>query len=84
MQYQTDLVNFLEAAVAEYKTLKTSWDRGHWVGCHGPPFLGQAIVWKYQVNLHKDPNDWEICVTTPSGYYEGGEALFPDLNLKLS
>ena len=62
MQYQTDLVNFLEAAVkrafpTEYETLKASWDHGHWVGCHGPPFLEQAIVWKYQVNLLKDPND---------------------------
>jgi len=68
----------------EYEVLEKTWEAGRWVGSPASPFLGEAIVWKYQVNLHKDPSDWGICLTTPSGAYEGGEAIFPDLKLKFS
>ena len=65
----------------EFIVLKKTYEAAKW-GIGPCPFLGEAVVWKYQVKTHKDGADWEICVTIPLGSYTGGEALFPDLNLK--
>ncbi|KAF5313363.1 hypothetical protein D9611_008590 [Ephemerocybe angulata] len=48
------------------------------------PFLGRALVWKLQVNVHQDGLDDGPAGILPSGYFDGGELYLPDLKLKLS
>lgn len=49
------------------------------------PFLGNVIVWKCQVDVHRDGLDGEgdFCMVTNVGAYEGSaELLLPDLKTK--
>jgi hypothetical protein len=46
-------------------------------------FLGTVTVWKLEVDVHIDQNDFELCVLTCGGNFVGGELYLPDLNLCL-
>ncbi|KAG0698483.1 hypothetical protein DFH29DRAFT_1002792 [Suillus ampliporus] len=87
----TDLLTqYVKVAFPEkYAALSSSTRAGRWVGTpiesaedHGGIFLGCATLWKLQTFLHLDGKDF-LCVILSSGKYTGGEALFPDLSLKL-
>ncbi|TCD65943.1 hypothetical protein EIP91_001973 [Steccherinum ochraceum] len=77
-----------------HKRLKLSYQRGaHWVkdvlpeGARlgGRCFLGRFIIWKLQTQMHRDVGEAicaMICAMICAGRFEGGEALFPDLDTK--
>ncbi|KAH8078732.1 hypothetical protein BXZ70DRAFT_911155 [Cristinia sonorae] len=71
-----------------YPKLKVSFERGHWVEeelghtAAGGVFLGRVTLYKLQTQLHRDVGD-VLCAIFCAGAFEGGEAIFPDLNLKL-
>jgi len=72
-------------APKEYAILSRSAAAGRWytdldTGC----FLGLATVWKCQVGVHLDKKDWELCVITCGGNYNGGHLYLPDLDLCLA
>ncbi len=47
------------------------------------PFLGRAVVYKLQVDLHKDNHDAGPSACFPAGSWEsGGELLVPQLGAK--
>ena len=71
-----------------YARLKLGFHRGHWVAAELPlldiaegTFLGRVTLYKLQTSMHRDIKD-AICVIFCSGSFEGGEAIFPDLNIK--
>ncbi|SJL17872.1 uncharacterized protein ARMOST_21437 [Armillaria ostoyae] len=64
----------------EYKLLKKVFDAGQWLMDEGTPFLGRAIVYKLPLKLHKDTKDFSITGTFPSGSYEGGGIIYPQLD----
>jgi hypothetical protein len=78
----------------DYKHMKSAHEAGHWVGTALPThpshnlrspggcMLASATLYKLQTGLHRDvEDDW--CAIVNDGRYSGGEALFPDLALKL-
>ena len=76
-----------------YPRLKAAFRRGNWVpqilkryvpsdNIADGVFLVRVTLFKLQTALHRDIND-TICAIFCSGDFEGGAALFPDLNLKL-
>ncbi|KAI0337478.1 hypothetical protein BDW22DRAFT_1339734 [Trametopsis cervina] len=46
-------------------------------------FLGHAIIWKLQTEVHQDASDHGICICIPTGAFSGGELFLPDLKAKL-
>lgn len=48
------------------------------------PFIGRAIVWEMQVQVHQDGLDEGPGAIFPCGYYSGGYLYIPDLMLKLA
>ena len=73
-----------------YEQLKQSFALTDWVSKEVPDassmgggiFMGKVVLWKLHTALHIDPAD-ALCAITCTGDYEGGEAYFPDLGLKL-
>jgi hypothetical protein len=78
----------------DYKRMKSAHEAGHWVGTPLPMdpsynlrspggcMLANATLFKLQTGLHRDILDY-WCAIVNDGPYSGGEALFPDLGLKL-
>jgi hypothetical protein len=71
-------------APLEYAALKKSAAAGRWYtenseGCT----LGVATVWKLQVGLHLDADDYELCMIVCAGKFSGGHLYLPDLDLCL-
>ena len=72
-----------------YKKLKKAFERGHWVKSELPPgtrvaggcLLGRVTLYKLQTAMHRDIQD-AICAIFCTGEFEGGEAIFPDLQMK--
>ncbi|KAJ7049599.1 hypothetical protein C8F01DRAFT_731431 [Mycena amicta] len=48
------------------------------------PFLGRVIVWKLQVELHRDGLDIGPTLTSADGSFEGGAMVLPDFGCKFS
>ncbi|KAJ7067337.1 hypothetical protein C8F01DRAFT_664885 [Mycena amicta] len=48
------------------------------------PFLGRVIVWKLQVDLHRDGLDVGPTLTSADGSFEGGAMVLPDFGAKFS
>lgn len=44
--------------------------------------MGRVTIYKLQTAMHRDIRDC-ICAIICTGRFEGGEGIFPDLNLKL-
>lgn len=71
-------------APREFAELKQAFDAATYIPeDNGNCFLGHAIVWKMQVDPHRDESDTNLCVTFPTGSYEGGAMVLPDLKAKL-
>lgn len=91
----TDILGrYMEAASPEdYARQKAAFDAGHWVSTPlpldtkldrlpGGCMLNRATLYKLQTPTHRDRlDDW--CIIVNSGKYVGGEAILPDLGLKL-
>ena len=74
-----------------YVPLKRAYNRGAaWVKSKLPPgsrvadgvFLGRVTLYKLQTQMHRDELDL-LCAIFCAGEFDGGEAIFPDLNAKL-
>lgn len=75
---------------SEYDKAKPIYDAGKWISEDSPDgiALGQAILWKLQVAIHRDTQDGlgNFCIAfnfgrwVPDGMFGGGMA-FPDLGL---
>lgn len=74
---------FQKSFPACYKKYKKVFDAGVWERADPGPFLGRALVWKLQVEPHRDGLDAGPAVCFPLGSFTGGELYFPDLGLKL-
>jgi hypothetical protein len=71
-------------APLEHAALKKSAAAGRWYteseeGCT----LGLATVWKLQVDVHLDCDDYELCMIVCAGNFRGGHLYLPDLDLCL-
>ena len=55
---------------------------GVWEHADPGPWLGRAIVWKLQVNAHRDSQDEGPAAIFNLGTYSGGDLYLPDANLK--
>lgn len=83
-----DLAAFLsalfKASFPEYhERYKAAFAAGVWVAEDPGPWLGRAVVYKLQVDLHRDGLDDGPTASFPMGFFEGGELLLPDLGAKL-
>lgn len=67
----------------EYATLSCVAAAGWWIPENWSCFLGMVTVWKLNVNVHIDQNDWSICALTCSGNFMGGHLHLPDPNVTL-
>lgn len=72
-----------------YRRMRAAYCKFNWVREEVPIYLYRAnglfllrvTLYKLQTSLHRDPKDL-ICVLFCGGEFEGGKALFPDLNVK--
>jgi len=67
-----------------YEMYKEAFDAGIWTSADPGPWLGRAVVFKLEVNMHIDRLDGGPCASFPIGYFSGGEVYLPDLNAKLA
>jgi hypothetical protein len=67
-----------------YDTYKTAFEAGKWLESDPGPWVGRAIVYKLQVDLHKDKEDGGPAASFPVGSFTGGEMLIPQLKAKLA
>lgn len=75
----------------EWKKNRKAFEAGRWTksDSHKGAFLGRAIVWKLQVDVHRDSQDEPggICICFNGGSYMSAEKngrtgmVFPDLGL---
>ncbi|THH26863.1 hypothetical protein EUX98_g7328 [Antrodiella citrinella] len=90
------IANYISQLVAlwmpkDFKRLKKAFDRANWIqdileegeNVGGGIFVGRVTLYKLQTHLHRDLGD-TICAITCVGQFKGGEAIFPDLDLKLA
>jgi hypothetical protein len=66
----------------EHKRYVEAFKAGVWEDEDPGPWLGRAIVYKLQVNVHQDRQDGGPTAIFPVGQYKGGSLYFPDLDLK--
>jgi drug/metabolite transporter superfamily protein YnfA len=89
MQQQMLSAYVKEAHPDLYEQYIKTFQAGKWVGmkvenAEGCIFLSEAIVWKLQVEVHRDVLDTGICVCMATGSFIGGRVIFPDLDLVLN
>ena len=65
-----------------YEKLKPAFDAGRWFKQDPGPWVGRALVYKLQVELHLDGNDVGPSVSFPCGDFSGGQMLVPQLEAK--
>lgn len=69
---------------AFHEKYRKAFEAGVWVRADPGPFLGRAIVWKLQVEPHRDGLDAGPAICFPLGSFTGGALYLPDLGLKLT
>jgi hypothetical protein len=74
---------FKVAFPTEYAQYKKAFDAGVWYTEDPGPWLGRAVVYKLQVEVHQDKSDGGPTAIFNVGGYTGGELYLPDLGLKL-
>ncbi|KAL0579851.1 hypothetical protein V5O48_002160 [Marasmius crinis-equi] len=57
-------------------------EAGRIIPGEGGVYLGRAVVFKLQLLLHRDQNDFGVSTSFPSGYYCGGYLIIPQLKAK--
>lgn len=67
-----------------YLQYQEAFDAGVWLEDDPGPFLGRAIIYKFQGRLHRDRKDVGPSVCFPVGYFTGGEMQFPQLDAKFT
>ncbi|KAF9470463.1 hypothetical protein BDN70DRAFT_821347, partial [Pholiota conissans] len=67
-----------------YEKYRKAFDAGVWFTDDPGPFIGRAIIYKLQGQLHRDRQDVGPSVCFPVGDYSGGEMLFPQLGSKFT
>lgn len=78
------LAEFFEVLFpASYVKFKKAFDAGVWVQEDPGPWLGRALIYKLQGSLHVDEKDEGPTVSFPCGYFEGGEMIVPQFDVKL-
>ncbi|KAJ7206727.1 hypothetical protein B0H12DRAFT_1270400, partial [Mycena haematopus] len=65
-----------------YFKYRKAFEAGVWLSEDKGPWLGRAVVYKLQVNVHRDGLDGGPTATFPAGYFKGGIMVFPDLGSK--
>lgn len=76
---------FEVAFPVEYAKYKVAFDAGQWYAENPGPWLARAVVYKLQVDNHRDGLDADgPAACFGSGRYVGGELYLPDLGAKLS
>lgn len=67
-----------------YERYKDAFEAGVWTREDPGPWLGRAVVWKLDVDMHQDVLDDGPAAIFNMGDYEGGGELYlPDLGVKL-
>ena len=67
----------------EYKKHRTAFDAGVWIQEDPGPWLGRAIVYKLDTELHYDQEDGGPTAIFPVGQYSGGTLDVPQLRARL-
>lgn len=67
-----------------YRKYKSAFDAGVWIKTDPGPWLGRAIVYKLQLTLHVDANDVGPAASFPSGLFEGGALVIPQMLAKFA
>lgn len=67
----------------DYERYRKAFDAGVWIEADPGPWLGRAIVYKLDVNLHFDGLDGGPTATFPLGQFTGGTLELPQLWARL-
>lgn len=67
-----------------YKKFSKAFEAGVWVKDDPGPWLGRALIYKLQGSLHIDDKDEGPTVSFPCGFFNGGEMIFPQLDVKFT
>lgn len=67
-----------------YEEYQTAFDAGRWFEEDPGPFIGRAIVYKLQIDTHRDTNDGGPTACFPVGSFSGGELIVPQLEAKFA
>ena len=65
-----------------YKTLKPAFTAGWWFKQNPGPWVGCALLYKLQAELHLDGNDVRSSISFPCGDFWGSQMLVPQLEAK--
>lgn len=66
----------------EYQKLKPAFDAAQWFLQDAGPWVGRALVYKLQVELHIDDRDVGPSVSFPCGSFTGGQMNIPQFKAK--
>jgi hypothetical protein len=69
---------------AAYKKFSEAFAAGVWVKDDPGPWLGRALIYKLQGSLHIDDKDEGPTVSFPCGFFNGGEMIMPQLDVKFT
>jgi hypothetical protein len=67
-----------------YKKFSEAFAAGVWVKDDPGPWLGRALIYKLQGSLHIDDKDEGPTVSFPCGFYQGGEMIIPEFDVKFT
>jgi hypothetical protein len=67
-----------------YDQFQQAFDAGVWVEEDPGPWLGRAIIYKLQGDVHNDKHDISPTACFPCGYFSGGAMKVPQLHAKLA
>lgn len=77
------LGRYFEALFPDYYAqYEQAFKAGRWIAEDPGPFIGRAIVYKLQVECHRDVQDSGPSVCFPTGTFTGGNLIVPQLNSK--
>jgi len=81
---ETLAVMFEKVFPESYHKYKAAFEAGRWSESDPGPWLGRAIVYKLQGDLHHDEKDVGPSACFPCGSFSGGEMLVPQLGAKFT
>ncbi|KAJ6497590.1 hypothetical protein C8R45DRAFT_1211451 [Mycena sanguinolenta] len=67
-----------------YYKFETAFKAGVWLHEDPGPWLARAVVYKLQLDIHRDGQDGGPTASFPCGYFKGGAMVFTDLAAKLA
>ena len=66
----------------EYEQLQPAFEAGRWIIQDAGPWIGRAVVYKLNVELHLDADDTGPSVSFPCGDFTSGQMLVPQFEAK--